>query len=72
MTAPAVLILTHRHDHYTVDRVADALRDRGAWPLRVDTDRFPAEMFLTGTAGERDALTQGEVTIPSEAVVAVW
>lgn len=72
MTAPAVLILTHRHDHYTVDRVADALRDRGAWPLRVDTDRFPAEMLLTGTAGEADALTHGEVTIPSGDVVAVW
>lgn len=72
MTAPTVLILTHRHDHYTVDRVADALRERGARPQRVDTDRFPAEARLSSAPGEGDVMVYGDVTIPSGAVEAVW
>lgn len=72
MTAPSVLILTHRHDHYTVDRVADALRERGARPQRIDTDRFPAELLLSSALGAGDALVYGDVTIPSDAVKAVW
>ncbi|HLO93162.1 MAG TPA: hypothetical protein VK195_02495, partial [Burkholderiaceae bacterium] len=43
---PLVLLLTHAADHTTVDWVADALKRRGALPLRVDTDRFPLHWQL--------------------------
>jgi hypothetical protein len=72
---PLVLLLTHRHDHYTVDRVADALRARGAEPLRVDTDRFPLEMEMVlgfGSAGCSARMRVGERWIRSDEVAAVW
>lgn len=72
MSPPRVLLLTHREDFYTVDRVADALRDRGARPLRVDTDRYPTEVLLSSTAGEGDVLVWGDEAVPSSDVAAVW
>ena len=45
--APTVLVLTHSEDTFTIDRVADGLRARGAHPVRVDTDLFPSELSLS-------------------------
>lgn len=47
-----VLMLTHSGDSYVTDRVAAGLDRRGLRPLRVDTDRVPAEASLSvGLAG---------------------
>ncbi|MBN1206553.1 MAG: MvdC family ATP-grasp ribosomal peptide maturase [Myxococcaceae bacterium] len=70
-----VLLLTHSADHYTVDRVAQELSRRGAHPLRVDTDDFPAELELsTSLAGEgsRVALHTAGGELRGEEVRAVW
>jgi glutathione synthase/RimK-type ligase-like ATP-grasp enzyme len=42
-----VLLLTHSGDFYTIDRVAGALRRRGAAPIRVDTDTYPMDLALS-------------------------
>ncbi|MEM7159753.1 MAG: MvdC/MvdD family ATP grasp protein [Myxococcota bacterium] len=42
-----VLLLTHRGDFFTIDRVQAAVARRGVEALRVDTDRFPAELSLS-------------------------
>ena len=42
-----VLLITHSEDHFTVDRVAEALRRRGVRPYRLDTDRFPTTVRLS-------------------------
>lgn len=72
---PLVLLLTHAADHTTVDWVADALRRRGAQPLRVDTDRFPLDwqLGLQLEGGEPGGFLrlQGQ-THALEAVQAVW
>ena len=46
---PLVLLVTHSGDHFTVERVAEALARRGARPVRFDTDRFPEEVRLSAT-----------------------
>ncbi|MEM9454566.1 MAG: MvdC/MvdD family ATP grasp protein [Myxococcota bacterium] len=43
---PLVLLLTHRRDSFTIDRVHAAVERLGATAVRVDTDRFPAELSL--------------------------
>jgi len=69
-----VLLVTHSDDHYTIDRVAEAVSRRGARPLRVDSDRFPHEMHLTlATAG----ITGSTLVVDGERVAlddvrAVW
>lgn len=52
--ANVVLLLTHTADHFTVDRVAAALAERGMNPVRVDTDLFPSQLRLAAsfTAGQ--------------------
>ncbi len=73
--SPLVLLLTHRRDHYTVDRVADALNARGAKALRVDTDRFPLEMEMElgfGSKGCSARMRVGDRWIRAEEVAAVW
>jgi glutathione synthase/RimK-type ligase-like ATP-grasp enzyme len=70
-----VLLLTHRGDHYTVDRVAQELSRRGAHPLRIDTDGFPTELRLTTEVDpERSAVTLriADVEIPGHEVRSVW
>lgn len=42
-----VLLLTHSGDYYTIDLVMAALARAGASPIRIDTDRFPAEAALS-------------------------
>lgn len=70
-----VLLLTHSADHYTVDRVAQELSRRGAHPLRIDTDGFPAELELTTTVEHEQCAvtlrTSGD-EISEGAVRAVW
>jgi hypothetical protein len=74
MTA-TVLLLTHRHDHYTVDRVAASLHRRGAKALRLDTDRFPLEwsLDLRFDAQRSEARCWiGEECLESGDITAVW
>jgi glutathione synthase/RimK-type ligase-like ATP-grasp enzyme len=75
LSAELVLVVTHRGDHFTVDRVAAALTRRGARPVRIDTDRFPAELRLSFTIGARGAahhLRDGAVAIDAADVRATW
>lgn len=71
-----VLLLTHSGDYYTIDLVEAALRARGAAPLRVDSDRFPAAWTLAvELSGDevRLSMTYGEHRIDlSQQVRAVW
>jgi len=72
---PLVLLLTHAADHTTVDWVADALRRRGAQPLRVNSDRFPLDWQLgLRWEGAKDAgfLRLHGQTHAIESVQAVW
>ena len=74
-TANTVLLLTHQHDFYTLDRVADALRARGADPVRIDTDRFPLELAvqMQFVGDTLDAtLHCGSRRIAASQVRAVW
>jgi MvdC family ATP-grasp ribosomal peptide maturase len=59
-----VLVLTHSDDTFTIDRVADGLRLRGARPVRVDTDLFPAELSLA-MGFDRDT-TEHALTLAGE------
>ncbi|MCA9655146.1 MAG: MvdC family ATP-grasp ribosomal peptide maturase [Myxococcales bacterium] len=71
-----VLLVTHRGDHYAVDRVAEELVRRGARPRRIDSDGFPAELRLTTTIHDdpqgRRVLHDAEGAIDGEQVRAVW
>lgn len=53
MPADVILLLTHSEDFYTIDRVADELRNLGANPLRINTDhypeQFPIDIHLSNT-----------------------
>ena len=70
-----VLLLTHSGDHYTVGRVAQELSRRGAFPLRIDTDGFPAELELT-TSVDPDrtdvTLRIAGHEVPGSEVQSVW
>jgi len=70
-----VLLLTHSEDLYTVDRVAEALRERGVRPIRVNTDLFPTQLQLsarTGRTGSVHRLRFGETEVTGTQVRAVW
>jgi MvdC family ATP-grasp ribosomal peptide maturase len=70
-----VLLVTHRGDFYTVDRVAEELVRRGAVPVRVDTDRFPATLAITAAldaSGWRHVLDTGAARVSAEEIVGVW
>lgn len=71
----AVLLLTHTADFFTVDRVIEALRARGARAVRVDTDLFPTEINLAMSLDDRGWShvidTSGE-TLRVDDVRAVW
>ncbi|HEX7956349.1 MAG TPA: hypothetical protein VF508_05360, partial [Pyrinomonadaceae bacterium] len=45
--SPLVLLVTHSGDHFTVERVSEALARRGARAVRFDTDLFPEEIRLS-------------------------
>ncbi len=75
MPAPAVLLLTHHADHWTVDRVAEAVARRGLRAVRFDTDRFPAHARVSIRYGTAEAtLLPGPDVEPVESrdVRGVW
>lgn len=47
MDTPIVLLLSHTQETFCTERVARALRVRGAEPLRLDTDSFPSALRLS-------------------------
>lgn len=66
-----VLLLSHSQEPLCTELVAGALRARGAAPLRIDTDSFPAGLTLSATVGPADAGTLLRDGVPL-AVSAVW
>jgi len=74
-THPAVVILTHSEDFFTVDRVAAAIERRGLDALRFDTDQFPVRARLSAhldAGADALALEDGDVRVASADVRAVW
>src|ERR1041384_2594783 len=77
MTTPrrAVLLLTHSADHFTIDRVAAGVARRGAHPIRLDSDCFPAKFQLT-TRVSRDGVAvrmrTADGDVPVSNVTSVW
>jgi glutathione synthase/RimK-type ligase-like ATP-grasp enzyme len=74
-TEKTFLLLTHSHDFYCIDLVADHLRKQGYDSVRMNTDHFPGKYgFTWNFANERKGftLTIGKKTITSEQVAAVW
>lgn len=51
---PRVLLLSHRQEPFCTARVAGALEEKGARPLRLDTDAFPSGLRLSGELGGDD------------------
>lgn len=84
MPPTTVLLLTHRSDYFTVDRVAAALARGGAHPVRLDTDDFPTRVRLslldegdgpryTGVSSGPDGGTEELARrFEGEQVAAVW
>ncbi|HEX6184304.1 MAG TPA: hypothetical protein VFZ44_10530 [Pyrinomonadaceae bacterium] len=73
--SPLVLLVTHSGDHFTVERVAEALARRGARPVRFDTDLFPEAIRLSATLrpdGAENVLVSGEFEVETSEVRAVW
>ncbi len=70
-----VLLVTHTQDHFTVERVADALVRRGADPVRFDTDLYPSEVRLSTVVDERGPryfMEAGGRSISAGDIQAVW
>jgi hypothetical protein len=68
---PCVLLLSHSEEPFCTERVAGALRARGARALRIDTDRFPGDLDLRAELGPECApclVLDGEALV----VDAVW
>lgn len=75
MTLPTALLVTHRRDVFTIDRVVDGLKRRNVRPVRFDTDRFPTEIELSLEDlgdGPVHVLRDGETKVRGDAVTAVW
>src|SRR5829696_3978501 len=73
--SPLVLLVTHSADHFTVERVAEALARRGARPFRLDTDLFPEQVRLSsrlGAGGTSHAVGGEGGGLPAGEVRAVW
>lgn len=74
-TRKIFLLLTHSHDFYCIDLVAEHLRKQGYDAVRMNTDHFPGKYrfswhFANGRKGF--TLTIGKKAITSEDVAAVW
>lgn len=71
----AVLLVTHSADHFTIDRVQAGVARRGGFPLRLDSDRFPAHCRLTtrvGAEGVSVRMRTRGIELPVESIVSVW
>lgn len=68
MTPPAavVLIVTHGEDDEHAERVIAALAERGATPLRFDTERYPERSTVTFTGGSHS--TEVEIDLEDRVV----
>ncbi len=42
-----ILLLSHREDYYTIDRVSEHLKNAGARPIRLNTDGFPESIRIS-------------------------
>jgi glutathione synthase/RimK-type ligase-like ATP-grasp enzyme len=72
---PGVLLLSHSADHFTIDRVQAGVMRRGLHPIRLDTDRFPADICLTtrvGPDGMSARLRGPDGELATDAVGSVW
>lgn len=71
MKDPFVLLLSHRQEPFCTERVASALRRRGACPLRIDTDDFPGALSMSATF---DGIGGNSLLLDGEAidVGAIW
>lgn len=70
MTNANILLLSHAGEPFCTERVAAALSQRGGVPLRLDTDRFPETLALSGELDARGSrlLFEGEALD----IAAVW
>ncbi|WP_437276889.1 MvdC family ATP-grasp ribosomal peptide maturase [Sorangium sp. So ce375] len=71
----SVLLVSHSQDDFGIGRVAEALRRRGARPVRLDVDRFPRDITLStalGPGGARRRLEDAGVEIDGDEISAVW
>ena len=74
-TRNAVLLVTHSKDSFTVDRVAEELESRRARVFRLNTDRFPSEVILSGrfdSGATSFEIEHAGESVRSEEVRAVW
>lgn len=73
--SPTALLLTHSGDHYTIDRVIEAIERRGGEAIRLDTDTFPhaldLEAMLDADAIE-PAVVLADRRVDPAAVRGVW
>ncbi len=70
-----ILLITHSGDYFTIDRVIQAILNRGAQPFRLDTDKFPLEVQLSAHLskfGNTHTLKYSDNSITSQQVQAVW
>ncbi|HLL52473.1 MAG TPA: hypothetical protein VK447_02945 [Myxococcaceae bacterium] len=74
MSCATVLLVSHSGDFFTVERVTEALVRKGAHPLRIDTDCFPAGGLRLSTRVDTLVSRQrlGDVELRREDVRAVW
>jgi glutathione synthase/RimK-type ligase-like ATP-grasp enzyme len=76
-SSPAVLLVTHSADHFTIDRVQEGVARRGGIPIRLDTDQFPGQLQLTtrvgiGRDGMSVRLRTDDIDVAMDSVVSVW
>ncbi|WP_437687459.1 MvdC family ATP-grasp ribosomal peptide maturase [Sorangium sp. So ce176] len=71
----SVLLVSHSQDDFGIGRVADALRRRGARPVRLNVDRFPRDIALStalGAGGVRRRLEDAGAALDGDEISAVW
>lgn len=68
-----VLLVTRSDDTHCAPRVERAIAARGGRSVRLDSDRFPAEVLLQGAIGSGEAALRGPFgRLPLAEVSAVW
>lgn len=70
-----VLIVTRSDDNHSIKMVSDALLERGATPIRLDSDRYPLDVQLTGQYGGgecRRVMETAAGAVDLNDVEAVW
>ncbi|MDJ0840329.1 MAG: MvdC family ATP-grasp ribosomal peptide maturase [Acidobacteriota bacterium] len=67
-----VLCITHSGDFYTIDNVMAALAQRGYDPVRIDSDRFPMELRISGRPETGATFVTGDRSFEAGEVVGLW